>query len=163
LEPSRTADVRRCRKCDRDVYLCRTPADFVSHGEQGHCVAIPDDMSASPNLRQLGETSPEQVLIEKALVDRGLAWEDLLLRKAGFDTDRIESIREARRRLAEHVLDNYSPEYIALLRMAARSGGVRCPRCGQDLIQDRLGAMISLATRQCLVCGEPMELEFPSE
>ena len=38
-------DVRHCDSCDQDVYLCRTPADFVTHSEQGHCVAIPDGLS----------------------------------------------------------------------------------------------------------------------
>ena len=46
LDPTPEADVRHCRECDRDVYLCRTPADFIAHGERGRCVAIPDDLSS---------------------------------------------------------------------------------------------------------------------
>jgi hypothetical protein len=38
------ADVRHCRECDRDVYLCLTPAEFVAQGELGRCVAIPKNL-----------------------------------------------------------------------------------------------------------------------
>ena len=49
LDSTPVAEVRHCRECDRDVYLCRTPNDFVAHGERGHCVAIPDVTSSLPN------------------------------------------------------------------------------------------------------------------
>jgi hypothetical protein len=59
LDRTPEADVRHCRVCDRDVQLCRTPAEFVAHGERGRCVAIPDDLAPGMHL---GEPSPEVVL-----------------------------------------------------------------------------------------------------
>ena len=35
--------VRYCEECKENVFLCETPADFVTHGEQGHCVAISNE------------------------------------------------------------------------------------------------------------------------
>lgn len=52
LDSAPNADVRHCRACDQDVYLCRTPADFVTHGELGRCVAITDDLSPGGSLGQ---------------------------------------------------------------------------------------------------------------
>jgi hypothetical protein len=41
LEPTDDPTVRFCNVCQERVYQCRTPLDFVTHGELGHCVAIP--------------------------------------------------------------------------------------------------------------------------
>jgi hypothetical protein len=159
LDPTPQADVHHCRNCDQDVYLCRTPADFVSHGEQGRCVAIPDDLS--PSL-MLGQSSPEEVLFRKELADRGASyWDEILLRQTNLGAEQIEKIRTERSRL-EYNRD-YSPKYLEILRMAVRDGSVPCPRCGQDIAEDELGIIGFLATGQCLSCGEPIELELPSE
>src|SRR5690348_13319231 len=45
LQPTADADVRYCSVCHEKVYRCRTPLDFVTHGESGHCVAIPEGFS----------------------------------------------------------------------------------------------------------------------
>jgi len=137
-------EVRHCRECDRDVYRCRTPADFIAHGERGRCVAIPDDLSPGMHL---GEPSPEVVLHDKVRADQGMAWwEDVLLRQTSLDAEQIEVIRAARSDL-DRFDSLYSPEHLAVLRMAVRDGGVRCPRCGFDVAQDHFGVLIFLATR----------------
>ena len=72
-------DVRHCDSCDQDVYFCRTPADFVTHSEQGHCVAIPDGLS--PRGLGLGQPAAD-VLSDHAMTIRGLAWsEDVITRQ----------------------------------------------------------------------------------
>jgi hypothetical protein len=164
LGPSPNADVRHCQACDQDVYLCHTPADFVSHGEQGRCVAIPDEMFPTSDLsHRLGQTSPEEVLFQKALADRGLTWsEDVQLRKGSLSAERIEAIREARSRGAESE-SRYSPEHLAILRMAVKNGSVPCPQCGADIADDEFGIMIYLQTRQCMACQAQIELELPSK
>jgi hypothetical protein len=35
--------VRFCDVCREKVYRARTPLDFATHGQLGHCVAIPED------------------------------------------------------------------------------------------------------------------------
>jgi hypothetical protein len=45
LEPTDDSEVRFCGVCQERVYQCRTPLDFVTHGELGHCVAIPENYS----------------------------------------------------------------------------------------------------------------------
>jgi predicted RNA-binding Zn-ribbon protein involved in translation (DUF1610 family) len=155
LDPGPEADVRRCRECDQDVYLCRTPADFVAHGERGRCVAIPDDMS--PHLGMgLGQSSPEEVLMLKILADRGLAsWDEGLLPLAAPSAEQIEEIRAT-------VSKWYSPEHLAILRLAVHNGGLPCPRCGIDIARDDLMVRLFLATSRCSACGERFELELPS-
>ncbi len=165
LDTTPVADVRHCRECARDVYLCRTPADFVAHGELGHCVAIPDDLSPQSHERSfgLGEPSVEEVLREKELLDRSVAWwDEALLRQTTLSAEKIEAIRTARKRLADSA-PSMSPEHLAILTMAVRDGGIRCPRCGNDILLDTFGIMILLETRQCEVCKEPIELELPLE
>jgi hypothetical protein len=41
LQPTDDPEIRFCEVCQEQVYQCRTPLDFVTHGELGHCVAIP--------------------------------------------------------------------------------------------------------------------------
>jgi hypothetical protein len=45
LEPTDDPAVRFCNVCRERVYQSRTPLDFVSHGELGHCVAVPEGFS----------------------------------------------------------------------------------------------------------------------
>jgi hypothetical protein len=54
LASTPVADVRHCRECDRDVYLCLTPAEFVTHGELGRCVAIPENLPPETPGESLG-------------------------------------------------------------------------------------------------------------
>lgn len=158
-----TAEADVCRECARDVYLCRTPADFVAHGELGHCVAIPDDLSPRQRDLGLGEPEPKEVLRHKERVDRGVAWwDEALLRQTTFSAEKIEEIRRARKRVAD-CDPAPSPEHEALPRLAARDGVMRCPHCGNDILLDTFGIMILLAMRQCEVCKEPIELELPLE
>ena len=160
LDQTPEADVRHCRECDRDVHLCRTPADFIAHGERGRCVAIPDDLAPGMHLV---EPSPEVVLHDKARADQGTAWwEEVLRRQTDLSAEQIEAIRAARSDL-DQFASLHSPEHLAVLRMAVRDGGVRCPRCGFDVAQDHFGVLIFLATRRCERCQEPIELELPTE
>ena len=79
-------------------------------------MAIPDDLSPGMHL---GEPSPEVVLHDKARAGRGAAWwEDVLLRQTSLDAERIEAIRAARSDL-DRFASLYSPEHLAVLRMAA--------------------------------------------
>src|SRR5262249_28228255 len=124
------------------------------------CVAIPDDLS--PGL-WLGQPSPEELLRTKALADRALAWwDEVLLGQTALSAEQIEAIREARGQL--EMLESYfSPEQLAILRMAVRDGGVRCPHCGFDIASDAFGIMIYLAVKTCMICRGPLELDVPAE
>lgn len=42
LQPTDDPEVRYCGVCRDRVYHCATPLDFATHGELGHCVAIPE-------------------------------------------------------------------------------------------------------------------------
>jgi hypothetical protein len=163
LDQTSNAEVRHCRECDRDVYRCRTVADFITHGEHGHCLAITDETSAHVHGPGLGMPSPEAVLIWKALADRRAALlDEALSQPTALGAERIEELRAERARLEEEA-DRYSPEHLAVLRIAVRDGGVRCARCGFDIASDEFGVMIFLQMRQCMVCRAPIELDLPSE
>jgi hypothetical protein len=71
LGPTADSDVRHCRACLRDVYYCQTPADFVRHGELGHCVAVP--RGVIPMLR-LGTPEPAEILRIKEETERATQW-----------------------------------------------------------------------------------------
>ena len=75
---------------------------------------------------------------------------------------KIEAIRRAWGRLAESVC-RLSPEYVAVLKMTVRDGGVLCRHCGCDIAEDEFGIVIFLATRKCPECQGPIELELASE
>jgi hypothetical protein len=163
LDRTSEADVRHCRECDRDVYRCRTLADFVARGEQGHCLAITERHSASAHGLGLGMPDPKEVLIQKALADRGVAWlDEVLSRRTDLSAERLEEIRAERARLDE-AANRHSPEHLAILRMAVRDGGVRCARCGFDIASDEFAIMIFLDARKSTCCRAPIDLDLPSE
>src|SRR5438552_2196635 len=41
LKATNDDSVRFCNVCQQKVHLCKTPDEFVAHGNQGHCVATP--------------------------------------------------------------------------------------------------------------------------
>lgn len=57
LAPTADADVRFCGSCERDVFWCDTPEDFIRHGQRGRCVAIPREVTP-----QAGVEDPHAVL-----------------------------------------------------------------------------------------------------
>ncbi len=159
LEATANGDVRHCRMCDKDVHLCRTPDDFVAHGEQGHCVAVPSNLGPG---HMLGEPTNERVLKDKEDYDRGMAWWNAVARRGtSLDNERMEHIRAEQEGLALHFLME-NPEYLAIRRLAAKSDGARCPHCGYDVAGDTFGVLIYLDTRRCEQCKEAFELDVAS-
>jgi hypothetical protein len=60
LEPTADPGIRFCGICQQQVYRCTTPLEFVSHGELGHCVAIPEGYTpVSIGTELLGRPSPQ--------------------------------------------------------------------------------------------------------
>jgi hypothetical protein len=152
-------DVRHCDSCDLDVYFCRTPADFATHSEQGHCVAIPDDLS--PNGLGLGQPVPADELSDHAIAVRGLTWwEDVILRQKSFSAEQVEKVRAKQEELARSKL---SDRKVAILRLAVESDGARCPHCGYDITEDTFAVMIYLETGQCFSCRAAFDLDLPSD
>jgi hypothetical protein len=163
LDRTPEADVRHCRQCDKDVYQCKTPQDYFAHGAQARCVAIPDHLSPRADSLRLGETSAEEVLLRKALVDRGLAWwEDVARREPPLDAGQIEAMR-SHRAVLEKSGSAYSPKHLAFAQLAVRDGGVRCPHCGEDIDYGEFEVMIYLATGRCFVCQQPFDLPEPAQ
>lgn len=145
-------DVRHCPACDKDVYRCQTPGDFVAHGERGRCVAVPQDLS--PTL-SLGEPEPAAVLRQKEAADRGRAWWDEVVgRQSSLGPEAMDRIRGEREGLSFY---EYSEEHLAILRQAVRLGGVFCPRCGHDMAGDSMGILLYLSFRRCERCLEQFE------
>lgn len=40
LVPTEDASIRHCERCDKDVFLCRSEAEWHEHSRAGHCVAL---------------------------------------------------------------------------------------------------------------------------
>src|SRR5260370_9186431 len=75
--------VRRCPACRKDVHLCRTPEEFVSAAEQGHCVAIPDPVHPLElTACVLGEPSPEEDVAFKDQVRSVAEWWRVVIERA---------------------------------------------------------------------------------
>lgn len=129
--PDPEADVRHCGQCEKDVYLCHTPADNFAYGAQARCVAIPNHLFPRADNLRMGETSPEKVVLRKAVVDRGLAWwDDVARRETPLDARQLDAMR-AHRAVLERAGSAYSPKLLALAQVAVRDGGVRCPIAGR--------------------------------
>jgi hypothetical protein len=160
LRPTADPDVRHCRSCRRDVHYCRTPADFVRHGESGHCVAIP--RGVSPMLR-LGTADPAEMLRLKEEAERAADWWDRIVAEAGrLPPEALEHARrcldDARERGSGWASDS---AFLAVVRQAVRDGGIRCPTCGIDHATDEMGVMLLLAFPFCLTCKTPIALDLP--
>lgn len=148
-------DVRHCRFCSKDVHRCRTPSDFVAHSERGDCVAIPDGFHGTLSL---GETSPAEHVRLQEIADRGEPWwDEVLALKPALSPKELDRIRRARELLSFHY---HGPEHMAIMRLAARDGGVRCPKCAFDIAGDGWGPFLYLADRRCERCREPFELDL---
>jgi hypothetical protein len=62
LEPTADADIRHCTRCEKDVYWSPTPEDFVRHGEQRRCVAVPAAVAVGQvGMSWVGRPDPERV------------------------------------------------------------------------------------------------------
>src|SRR4051812_18878781 len=62
LAPTADPAVRHCDVCRQDVYLSRTPEEFVANGAQGRCVAVPTPMMPhNADMMFLGQASPRHL------------------------------------------------------------------------------------------------------
>ncbi len=76
LEPTDDPEVGPCKVCQERVYQCRTPLDFVTHGELGRCVATPatfDPMGAFCT-EMLGRPSRADIKENERHVQAVRAW-----------------------------------------------------------------------------------------
>ncbi len=157
LERTQQVDVRHCRKCHREVYRCRTPSDFVEHAEQGHCVAIGDDLS--PGLH-LGEPPPEVELENIKRANLGeVWWTEILARQTALDAGQIQSIQSALEVVKLYLEPD--PIYVGLLEQAVRDGALHCPLCGRAINLDRFGMMVLQHAGHCETCEFRMEKTDP--
>lgn len=89
--------IRFCRVCDRNVYECKTPEEFMKLGNEGKCVAV---MSEAKHLNisvaLFGEPSIKK--LKKVEEDRKTAisfWKKIITAKPSFETKSIEKIKES--------------------------------------------------------------------
>ena len=62
LSPTDESGVHYCPECEQKVYECRTPAEFVEHGNLGHCVSIPEGFAPmNAFLEQRGHPSRKSI------------------------------------------------------------------------------------------------------
>jgi len=95
LQATEDSEVRFCEVCREKVYLCRTPLDFVTHGELGHCVAIPEGFSPMGTLctEMLGR--PTQADIEEQdrhVRDIRAWWRGVLAERPQFAQEAIAEV-----------------------------------------------------------------------
>ena len=80
-----------------------SPEEFVRHGEQGHCVAVPIEVVPGMIQRWAGMPSPEMVREQERLIRRSASfWEAVILQEPAFCPEGIEELRkvvEFRRRV----------------------------------------------------------------
>jgi hypothetical protein len=79
LKPTHDMDIRYCKVCSQNVYMCSTPQEFTQNAKSGKCVAIPNDLARRPQDPPviLGRPSQEEVReIEKQekLVSNFITW-----------------------------------------------------------------------------------------
>jgi hypothetical protein len=87
--------VRFCNECRQNVYLCQSPEEFVRHGEQGHCVAVPIEVMPGRIRTFAGWPSPEMVRAQERLTRKSASfWEAVILQEPAFCPEGIEEIRQ---------------------------------------------------------------------
>jgi hypothetical protein len=88
--------VRFCDRCQKSVYLCETPGEFIRRGEQGECVAVgPERVGMSLAARMVGQPSAEAVA-ELAARKAALAgwWAEVIARLPSALGASLEPLRE---------------------------------------------------------------------
>ena len=102
---SRTGDaaVRYCSACAQSVYLCGTPREFVEHGNNGHCVAVPTDRAPNVATRFLmGRIAPsafEDLENEQSAAQE--FWTEVLAQNPKFDRIALTALSEKIKRVQE--------------------------------------------------------------
>jgi len=93
---ARTDDpaVRHCSACAKDVYLCRTPQEFVERGSKGHCVAVPTDLSPRVATRFLmGRIAPEAGKeLAREQKEAQEFWNGVVAQSPGFEKESLAAL-----------------------------------------------------------------------
>jgi len=88
--------IRYCSACAQNVYLARTPSEFARHGEQGHCVAVPERCTPDTATRMLmGRIGP--LAVERLLREQEIArewWLEVLANKPTFEREVMAALSE---------------------------------------------------------------------
>ena len=103
LTPTDDPEVRFCGVCQERVYRARTPLDFVTHGELGHCVAIPEtyDPMGAFCTETLGRPTRQDIEERDRRVAAILAWWwGVLAEEPQFAPEAIAEVR----RVFSHLL-----------------------------------------------------------
>jgi len=102
---SRTADpaVRHCSACAQNVPLCGTAKEFVAHGNQGHCVAVPTDRAPRVATRFLmGRIAPsafEDIENEQSAAQE--FWAEVIAQNPKFEKATLTALSEKIKRVQE--------------------------------------------------------------
>jgi hypothetical protein len=95
LQPTDDPDVRFCGVCQERVYRAHTPLDFITHGELGHCVAIPEGFAPMGTLctETLGRpTRPDIEERDRRVRDARAWWQRVLAEQPQFAPEAIAEI-----------------------------------------------------------------------
>ncbi|MBD2294478.1 hypothetical protein H6G06_13575 [Anabaena sphaerica FACHB-251] len=79
LNQTEDRDVRYCKVCSQNVYMCSTPQEFTKNAKSGKCVAIPNELAHRPEDPKLvlGRPSQEtctEIEQQKRLISEFIAW-----------------------------------------------------------------------------------------
>lgn len=96
LERTGTKGVRYCNECQQNVTYSHTPEEFVTLGNAGQCVAVPDGHSpAALNTVMLGRPSTESVRKLEERKDQVASWwSSVLSCGPEFSLEEMASIQE---------------------------------------------------------------------
>jgi hypothetical protein len=95
LATTESQSVRFCNECRHNVHLCESPEEFVRHGEQGHCVAVPIEVVPGMIQRWAGMPSPEMVREQERITRKSASfWEAVILEEPAFCPEGLEELRK---------------------------------------------------------------------
>jgi len=87
--------IRHCHVCDKDVYLCKTPREFVENGNAGRCVAILDRYVPGKTRIATFDGTEEDCLKEERQREYILEWwREVLASETSFCSEAIEELRQ---------------------------------------------------------------------
>lgn len=96
LSPTSAPAVRSCSICQRDVHRCETAEEFIRHGQLGHCVAIPSELTPGELTGGwLGEPSDEVVRESELHNDRiHELWSKVIATEGAIHPDQARKLRD---------------------------------------------------------------------
>ena len=94
LQETSDQNIKCCDICNKNVYLCKTPEDFIENGNKGYCVALLEKNFPHFTKRELlGKVGPEYFNeLRKKTAKQKAWWKKAISLKPTFNKKELDEI-----------------------------------------------------------------------